>query len=433
VAQAGNIVYSRGYGMADLDHNIPITPSTVFHACSLAKQFTAMAILLLGIPLNTEAHTLIPELKNAPVPPVPPTPSPATQIAPVTIEQMLHHISGIRDQWILATLAGWRLSDDVISLNDVLNDLVPKMKTLNFSPGTSYAYSNTNYTLAGEIVKRVSTISLAEFCRTNIFQPLGMASTTITETHGQIVNNRAYGYYKGLHPYYEMRMPNYDLTGPTNLLTTVEDLIRWDRNFDLKAVGGAAAIAAMQTPVPHSNNYGLGLIKGTDHGHTVFEHDGRDPGHRSHLIRYPAQHLTIALLGNVQLPPDIFTSDLVRSVAAIFLNNQPPVASTTAPTASTFVPTNLNEFLGQYYSDEVDNFCEVVLDESSIAIRHRKYYDLAKMVAASSDTFTMTNFSVVLNSATVKFHRTQGQIDGFFIDDSFGSNRLHNFWFAKQP
>jgi CubicO group peptidase (beta-lactamase class C family) len=443
VAQAGKIVYARGYGMADLDHNIPITPATVFHAASLSKQFTAMAIMLLDgqkkLELSDHVHRHVPELKSAAIAPVPPIPhhSSCTPIKPVTIDQMLHHTSGIRDQWVLAGLAGWRLSDDVISRNDVVEDLVPRMKTLNFDPGSNYSYSNTNYTLAGEIVQRVSGVPLAEFCHTHIFQKLGMTSTTIAETHGQIVKNRAYGY-AGEYPAFAMRMPNYDLTGPTGVLTTVEDLMRWARNFDLMKVGGKAALEAMQKPVPtpYGYGYGLGLMIGTDdQSRPTVEHDGRDPGHRSHLIRYPQQKLAIALLGNIQLPPDILTEDLVRSVAALYLKKSGAPAAATPPSSAqparpAVAPANLNDYLGRYHSDEVDNFCDVIRHRSSIAIAHRQC-DPAPMTAAGHDIFNMANFSVMLDSASVTFRRTQGKVDGFFLDDTTGDDRLRQFWFAK--
>jgi CubicO group peptidase (beta-lactamase class C family) len=442
VSKSGRIVYSRGYGKADLDHNIPITPATVFHAASLSKQFTAMAIMLLvgqkKLKLSDHVHSHVPELKSAAVAPVPPIPhhSSCTPLKSVTIGQMLHHISGIRDQWVLAELAGWRLSDDVISRNDVVEDLVPRMKTLNFDPGSDYSYSNTNYTLAGEIVQRVSGVSLAEFCHTHIFKKLGMTSTAFAETHGQIVKNRAYGY-SGEYPTFAMRMPNYDLTGPTNLHTTVEDLMRWARNFDSMTVGGSEALKKMQTPVPASNGYGLGLEIGTDdQSRRTVEHDGRDPGHRSHLIRYPDQKLAVALLGNIQLPPKILTWDLVRSVAAVYLKKTAPAAApataagSARPSHPPFAPANLNDYLGRYHSDEVDNFCDVMRHRSSIAMAHRQC-DPAPMTALDHDIFKMANFGVMLDLATVTFRRTHGNVDGFFLDDATGDDRLRTFWFAK--
>ena len=158
VAKAGTTVYSRGYGTADLDHHIPNTPSTVFHAASLAKQFTAMCIMLLvgqgRLQLGDDVRRYVPELPDFG--------------ARITIADMLHHISGIRDQWVLITMAGWRMSDDVITRQDVL-DLVERMETLNFPPGTNFSYSNTNYTLASLIVESASGLSFRQSSLANIF------------------------------------------------------------------------------------------------------------------------------------------------------------------------------------------------------------------------------------------------------------------------
>src|SRR5947209_2374293 len=158
-------------------------------------------MLLVGkwtLKLTDQVHSFVPEL-NLCIPEL-------NVFPPITVGDMLHHTSGIRDQWVLVTLAGWRLSDDVVKLSDVLN-LVSRMKTLNFYPASEYSYSNTNYTLAGLIVERASGLSLSEFAHRNIFVPLGMTSTTITESHGRIIKNRAYGY-SGSYPAFAMRMPN---------------------------------------------------------------------------------------------------------------------------------------------------------------------------------------------------------------------------------
>jgi hypothetical protein len=210
----------------------------------------------------------------------------------------------------------------------------------------------------------------------------------------------------------------------------------WARNFDLLKVGGSDALNAMQTPVPASKGYGLGLEIGTDdQSRPTVEHDGRDPGHRSHLIRYPQQKLAIALLGNIQLPPDILTYDLVRSVAAIYLGGAPaparaPSAGSARPTHPASAPASLNDYLGRYHSDEVDNFCDVLRHGSSIAIAHRQC-DLAPMTALGHDKFEMANFSVMLVSASVTFRRSHGKVDGFFIDDNAVPDRLRKFWFAR--
>ena len=432
VSLAGKIVYSRGYGMADLDHGIPITPSTVFHACSLAKQFTAMCIMLLvatrKLALTDKVQDHIPELDGIG--------------SRITIADMLHHVSGIRDQWVLVTMAGWRLSDDVVTENDVL-ELVKRMKTLNFHPGSQFSYSNTNYTLAGLIVERVSGQSLADFARKRILAPLGMKRTCITSTHGEIIENRAYGY-RAAGKTFEIRMPNYDLTGATNLLTTVEDLVRWTGNFDSGVVGGKAALVAMQTPVAKSNGYGLGLIIDTDdRGRVTVEHSGEDAGYRSHLIRYPGQQLAVALLGNVLLEK-IQTADLVRKVAAVYLERKRAASGQDAGTtsaaaaaktaAAVSAPADLKEYVGQYYSEEIDTVYEIALEGVSLQIR-RKKYDPSPLHAISGDEFKVArNFSSVLTSATLQFSRdAHRKIDGFRIDDATPApnNRLVNFRFVR--
>ncbi|MGA2287252.1 serine hydrolase domain-containing protein [Bradyrhizobium sp.] len=430
VSKAGKIVYSRGYGMADLDHKIPITPGTVFHACSLAKQFTAMCIMLLEgkgkLSLGDKVGDYVPELGELG--------------SHITIADMLHHISGIRDQWVLVTMAGWRMSDDVVTLGDVLY-FVNRMKTLNFHPRSGYSYSNTNYTLAGLIVERVSHKYLSDFARKHIFAPLGMKSTTITNTHGQIMENRAYGY-RAAGKAFEIRMPNYDLTGATNLLTTVEDLVRWNHNFDSHVVGGKKALATMQEPVAKSNNYGLGLMRGDYKGLGLVEHDGRDAGYRSHLIRFPEQQLAIALLGNVLLV-DVETADIVREVADVYLPRKRAAARQASAKTSAAVSAETSAvapeyaapkgFVGRYYSEEIDTVYEVALDRSSLRIERKKNLP-SPLIPIAADTFGLDDFSNVLTSATVKFSRdAHGKIDGFRIDDARPApeNQLLNFRFTR--
>ncbi len=415
VSKGGKLVYSRGYGMADLDHNIAIGPTTVFHAASLTKQFTAMAIMLLveegKLSLDDDVHSYIPELRSS------------SAIPTITIEQMLHHISGIRDQWVLATMAGWHLSDDVVTRKDVIK-FVKQMTSLNFCPGSKYSYSNTNYTLAAEIVKTTSGVALSEFCQKRIFEPLGMTSTTIIETHGEVVKNRAYGY-RGTYPNFEVRMPNYDLTGPTNLQTTVEDLMRWDRNFDLKTVGGEVALSAMQTPVPthpySSEGYGLGLFISTENGRRIVEHNGRDAGYRSHLIRFPDQQLTVALLCNLALPDEIptLTKTLVREVAAIYLGGPQPAArqELVARREAAVAPASLTDYLGRYYSEEIDTAYDIIPSGPSIAISRPKY-DTTDLLPGGPDVFAMIDFSIFLPFVLVQFNRdAQQKITGFSMDD----------------
>lgn len=436
VGRAGVIVYSRGYGMADLDHGIPNTPSTVFHAGSVAKQFTAMALLLLAqqtpapLTLDDEVLTHMPELPKV--------------AEKVTIRQLLQHTSGLRDQWTLATMAGWRLSDDVVTLDDVLG-FVARMKTPNFVAGLNWSYSNTNYTLAGLIVKRKNAAgqTLAQFASDNMFTPLSMTSTRFVERHGEIVANRAYGY-RGRdvsdQPPFEMRMPNYDLAGPTNLVTTVEDLIRWEANFSSKVVGNDAIFKQMHEPrrINDENAYGLGLFIREDKvGGRIIEHDGRDAGYRSHLFRYPDKQLAVALLCNVWMP-DNTTTGLVRKIAAAFLNTQPTASSPPQPLVlpkEKPASRSLAEYVGRYRNEELGADYDISLADGKLWIARPRYAP-ASLVSLGQDTFMVTDFSAVLPRPLLSFQTdSAGKIHRLVMDDRKwgGMGRLWDFTFTRSP
>jgi CubicO group peptidase (beta-lactamase class C family) len=150
---------------------------------------------------------------------------------------LLHHTSGLRDQWTLLDLGGWRYSLDLITDDDIMS-LVTRQKELNFKTGEKYAYSNTDYTLLALIVKRVSGMSFREFTTKNIFEPLGMKNTHFQDDHRKIVKHLAYGYQKLPDDSVGQANPNYDTVGATGLQTTVEDLALWDENFYHPKIGG---------------------------------------------------------------------------------------------------------------------------------------------------------------------------------------------------
>src|ERR1700722_17940427 len=228
------IIYERGYGMADLDHNIPITPTTVFHVASMSKQFNAASILLLAqenkLSLDDPVRKYIPELPDFGT--------------PVTIRELLHHTSGLRDQWDLLGLAGWRYSLDLITDDDVLA-VMSRQRDLNFPPGSRHLYSNTGYTLLAQIVKRVSGESFREFTTTHIFQPLQMNNTRFRDDHAEVIKNIAYGY-QPTQDAFLISITNFDTVGATSLLTTVQDLALWDENFYHPRVGGLKLIEQLQ-------------------------------------------------------------------------------------------------------------------------------------------------------------------------------------------
>jgi len=311
VLRDGQVEYSRGYGLAQLEYGVRITPSTVFHVASLSKQFTAFAIQLLvqdgKLALDDPVRKVVPEL----------------QLPAITIRQLLNHTSGLRDQWSLLTLAGLRL-DDVITEADILG-LLAQQRELNFAPGDEELYSNSGYTVLALIVRRVSGLPLSSFAQQRIFGPLGMTSTHFQDSYGTPVKGRAYSYQRTREGYRYVAL-SYSNVGATSLFTTVEDLARWDRNFDVATVGGAAVQAAMLQRGRLNNgreiNYASGLVIGRYRGLPIVEHSGADAGYRSHLLRFAGQHLTVLLLGNAA---ELNTGELSRRVADIYLEGTPGV------------------------------------------------------------------------------------------------------------
>lgn len=308
VMQGGKIVYKRAYGMANLDHDVILTTGTPFHVASISKQFTAASIVLLEqdgkLSFDDDMHKYIPELPDFG--------------AKITIRNLLHHTSGLRDQWDLLDLAGWRYSQDLITNGDVMS-VVVKQKALNFPPGSEYSYSNTGFTLLGEIVKRVSGKSLREFTTERIFVPLGMKDTHFRDDHAEVIKHQAYGYNKekGV---WELSITNFDTVGATSLFTTVEDLALWDENFYTGKVGGPHFTETMLTHDAltngEKNSYAFGLVTEKYRGLDTVDHSGSDAGYRSDLLRFPRQHFSVACLCNAG---DSGPSTLTQKVADILL------------------------------------------------------------------------------------------------------------------
>jgi hypothetical protein len=187
----------------------------------------------------------------------------------------------------------------------------------------------------------------------------------------------------------------------------------------------------MQTPV---RGYGLGLYILTEHGRLIVEHNGRDAGYRSHLIRYPDEPLAVALLGNILLEDDEMTKRLVRKVADVYLG-APLAAAPQHPAEAShvpFTPANPAEYVGRYYSDEIDTVYDIILHGASLQVT-RKKYDPTPLRPLFGDNFKMQkNFSNVLTQGALQFSRDgMGRVNGFRIDDNSSAECITNFRFTK--
>jgi CubicO group peptidase (beta-lactamase class C family) len=358
VYRDGRIAYLHGYGMADLDHDARIEPSTNFHVASMSKQFTAASVIMLShegkLSLDDPVRKYIPELPDFGV--------------PITIRQLIHHTSGLRDQWDLLEIAGWRYSLDLITNNDVLT-LMARQKSLNFPPGSKFMYCNTGYTLLGEIVKRVSGESLRDYTTHHIFEPLGMDHTHFRDNHAELVKGMAIGY-APTGGTFEISITNFDTVGATSLLTTVEDLQKWDENFYNPRVGGAPLVEEM-LKVGKLNNgealtYASGLDISTFRGLRIVDHAGADAGYRSDLLRFPDQHFSAAVLCNLATTNP---SNLTRKVAAIYLEDKmkpEPAASAVKPVHLT--DDQLKRNAGIFLDSEGSEFVKTVFKDGGLKV-----------------------------------------------------------------
>jgi len=289
IVKNDSIVFSKGYGSANLEYNIPITTSTVFHIASVSKQFTVFSIMLLEskgkLELDDDIRMYIPEVPDF------------GKI--ITLRHLATHTSGLRDQWNLLRLAGWRF-DDVITKEHILK-LVSHQKELNFEPGEQFNYCNTGFTLLAEVVARVSGQSFATFTLENIFKPLKMANTLFYDDHEKIVKNRAYSYYHD-NTGYKKSVLSYANVGATSLFTTVEDLSLWAMNFSTPIVGNEDIIAKMNTLATLNNGKKFGGAYGQFFnrykGLNRFNHGGRDAGYRAHFARFPDQEFSVIVFSN---------------------------------------------------------------------------------------------------------------------------------------
>ena len=308
VYRDGQIAYARGYGMANLELYVGNTPQTVFDIGSVSKQFTAIAIHLLAregkLSLDDDIRKWVPEIPS--------------YGKTVTLRHLLHHTGGLRDYIELMSLQGM-VEEDLSPESDVL-EIMARQKAPNFAPGEDYLYCNTGYNLLALVVEKASGQSLRDFSEQRIFAPLGMRHTQISDSHTRIIPNRATGYQKEGSGY-GIEMSDWEQTGDGAVLTTVEDLFRWNQNFFEPKVGDAKLIADMQVVgVLNSGkkiDYASALLMGTYRGLRTVSHSGSWAGYRAQLLRFPEQKFAVACLcndGGASNP-----SQLSRKVAEVYL------------------------------------------------------------------------------------------------------------------
>jgi CubicO group peptidase (beta-lactamase class C family) len=356
--------------------------------------------------------------------------------SPITVRHLIHHTSGLRDYNTLLSIAG-RRGDEAFDNPTVLR-ITARQKKPNFEPGDEYLYSNTGYTLLALIVERATATSFAEFAAKNIFDPLGMTVTHFHTDETRLIKGRALAFERRGS---ELRLdtPSNERAGAGGVYTNVRDLVRWDENFYTARIGGRDLIDRLQTPGTLNNGtsltYAWGLEIGRYRGLRIVEHGGSLGGYRAHLMRFPDRHFSIAILCNLG---SIVPGNLARRVADAVLGSRftepvpPPARSAGAGSAG--APARGSsadhdghaqpaEYVGRYYSDEVDATFAVAEKAGGLVLRRDSDRDSAPLEPAGPDRFRFRGMMIRFERAADR------KVEALLVD----AGRVRDIRFVRQP
>jgi CubicO group peptidase (beta-lactamase class C family) len=421
VVKDGKLVYANGYGIADLEHDVKITPSTVFYIGSVSKQFVTFCVLLLEeqgkLNLNDPIQKYFPDFP--------------VYESPLTILHFIHHTSGVRDYLTLMDLKG-RSYLDHITVDEVY-ELIKRQSTLNFKPGDQYLYSNSCYFMLALIVEKVSGEPIRKFAATNIFEPLGMNHTQFYDDNTNIIRNRAFSYAKDETKIvgFDNLIMRFDLVGSGGVYSTIEDLYLWDQNFYHNKLGkdGQTIITRMhQDGILNdgkSAGYAFALENGSYKGLKTVSHSGALAGYRAQLVRFPEQQFSVIILANRD---DGDPTTKSYQVADVFLkdklikpeSNMENAKSESVPKSTPVISFNAEDYAGSFYSEELEATYTMYAEDKMLMIKMPANKPM-KLVANGANQFT-------INGITFRFKRANGKVVGFTLD--FG--RVKNLEFISK-
>jgi CubicO group peptidase (beta-lactamase class C family) len=352
VYRDGQMSYAKGYGLANLEESVPITPKSVFDIGSTSKQFTAASILLLEkqgkLSVGDNLRKYLPELPD--------------YGNKITILHLLNHTSGLRDYLTLMELAG--INTDSVTTDEDALALIVRQRALNFAPGSEWLYSNTGFFLLSTIVKRVSGKTLREFAAEHIFTPLGMAHTQYRDNHTLLIADRALAYDPNeKKDGYTLNVSYFEQTGDGAVHTSVEDLLKWDENFYSGQVGGKIFLAELQEQGKLNSGKVLDYAKGLSiveyRGLHTVRHGGSWGGYRAELLRFPDQHFSVACLCNLGSAnpsrranevADVYLSSLMKSKDP---KKERPEGRKKENSGPPLTLEQLQAYVGDYWSEEL--------------------------------------------------------------------------------
>lgn len=389
IIQNGNLIYAKGYGMANLEYDLPITANSVFRIASTSKQFTAACIILLAehgkLKLSDPLSKFFPDFPD--------------YASKITIRQLLNHTSGIRDYLMVTYLKGFR-DDDFYTDKEVMKWLIAQ-EDLNFEPGSEHLYSNSGYWLLGQIVNQVADKSMADFAREEIFIPLGMTDTHFHNDHQQIVKNRASGYSPKDDGTYKISMTTLDMIGDGGIFTTINDIKKWDdAYYDRSVLSDNFWKEMLQPGVLNDGeklDYASGLSLDTYKGLNAIQHGGAFVGFRAQFVRFPDQKVSIAVFAN---RADANPMAKVHQVADIVLADKFIVEEQNEVSTKSSKPKfiklrskQLKAFEGHYWNEERSLARKIYVKNDTLRYS-RSETNESDLVPISKNEFKMINVGI---------------------------------------
>ncbi len=397
IDQGERRLYTAAFGIADLERGVPITPATIFEAGSVSKQFTAAAIVTLAergkLSLDDDVRKWFPELHD--------------YGTVIRVRHLLQHTSGLRDWGAMVELEGWPRGTRTINHAYVLA-VIARQRGLNHAVGAAYSYTNTGYSLLVMLVERASGESFASFTRREFFAPLGMTSTSWRDDFARVVRGRAQAY-RPDGSTWRLDMPFEHPHGHGGLLTTVGDLLIWNRALAERRVGSPRVAEVMETTGVLTSGsaitYGAGLVVEPVRGVTEIGHSGATAGYNAHLARYPASGASVAVLCNASNAGA--TARLRESVAGLAgFGPQPgPTAGANAFENASLMTArdSMAAYAGTWVSEEAAARWLVSADSSGLVIQ-RHAGDRRVFRVRNGDTLTG-------HGVTLRFERDgQGRV-----------------------
>ena len=386
ISKNGRTIFSKAYGLASLEYNVPNTENTLFNIGSLSKQFTAMGIVLLEeqnkLSFDDDIKKNIPEL--------------AAYDKVITIRHLLHHTSGVRDLHGLLGLAGWRPAD--LETNEHVYRVFENQKDLNFNPGDEFSYSNTGYIFLAKIIENVSGVGFEQWMKQNIFEPLGMKNTYVEAQPDRVVANNATSYY--LRDEFKRAIEYWGYFGAGNMHSTTEDQNIWLQNFSTPKKGWESAFKKLVLTTPLNNgfdtNYGFGVRIENYEGKKVIQHGGSVGGFRAITRVFPEEQLNIVMLTNYSRSS---IGSKTNKISDIFLSKSkdtPTKKTAQKPQLPDFVKLSnkkLKQFEGVYWSDSEKSGRKIYVKNDTL-----RYSSSAKnewaLVPTNEHTFIMMHPSI---------------------------------------